>query len=503
MQLIVGGANVGAYIQQSGISESYEKVYDTSNQFTAADGTEIKRCIGVRKSYSVSLDKVPVNVKNMLRSRSRYGYISCIVGAETAHFLVTDFSAQVIIQYGDLNLWTVKFTLKAQNIDTAGSGASGAYSVTCGGTKISMEKNQILGDIKITNNTGGFPASGVVASQLSFTIDLDKFGGEVLYFDPSASCVVGGFDAPTYYVTGRSLSGNSYTITATDRTVFLDLPFNYTTLNQLKDSDGNVAISDVISEIARQTGFTSGSPGTASTVLDKIPYADLATTCRSILDAVSQIACGVWYCTTDNALNFYAFGSYVASVHPSESQRTDIMKGLKKGPICGVLMINNSTSTDTSEEFTEGSIGGTYHAIKITSKYATAARCRALYDRVYGAEYQAFTVSKMMCSTYLSAGTEFYVDDKEKYIATNINISLSYTGAYASLGADVSSETEWDFNGALTRKVNAQIAEGRKYHGVSVSQKNGFACEGAGGKITMSDGTMAFWFSSEPKVNEG
>lgn len=60
MKLIISGADVGAYIQQSGISESYEKVYDTSNQFTAADGTEIKHCLGVRKSFSVSLDKVPV-----------------------------------------------------------------------------------------------------------------------------------------------------------------------------------------------------------------------------------------------------------------------------------------------------------------------------------------------------------------------------------------------------------------------------------------------------------
>lgn len=502
MQLIIGGVDVGAYIQQSGISESYEKVYDTGNQFTAADGTEIKRCLGVRKSYSVSLDKVPLKTKNMLRSRSRYGYISCTVGETASQYLLTDFSAQVVIQYEDLNLWAVKLTLKSKDIDSSSSGYSGIYSVTCGGTKVSMENNQIIGDIRISNNSGGFPASGIVASQLTFTIDIDKFGG-VIYFDPSASCEIGGFDAPTYYVTGRSLSGNEYTITATDRTIFLDLPFNYTTLADHIDSNGNVAIGEVVSEIARQAGFTSGSSGSASSVLDKIPYADLATTCRSILDTISQIACGVWYCTTDNALNFYAFGSYVGTFHPSENQRTDVMQGLTKGPICGVLMINNSTSTDTSEEFSEGSTGGTYHAIKVVSKYANAGRCRALYDRVSGAKYRSFSVSRSVCSTFLPVGTLFYEDEEETYIATNISISLSYTGAYASIGADNSSETEWDFNGALTRQVNAQIEAGRKYHGISISQKDGFVCEGAGGKITMSDGTMSFWFSSEPIVNEG
>lgn len=43
MQLIISGLDVSEYIQQSGFSESYEKVYDTANSFTAADGTEIKR----------------------------------------------------------------------------------------------------------------------------------------------------------------------------------------------------------------------------------------------------------------------------------------------------------------------------------------------------------------------------------------------------------------------------------------------------------------------------
>ena len=502
MQLIIGGVDVSAYIQQSGISESYEKVYDTSNQFTAADGTEIKRCLGVRKSYSISLDKVPLKTKNMLRSRSRYGYIICTVGEDASQYLLNDFSAQVIIQYEELNLWSVKFTLKSKDIDSSSSGSTGIYSVTCGGTKVSMENNQIIGDIRITNNSGGFPSSGVVASQLTFTIDIDKFGG-VIYFDPSASCTIGGFDAPTYYVTGRSLSGNSYTITATDRTIFLDLPFNYTTLEEHKDSDGNVSISEVVNEIARQAGFTSGSAGSASSVLDKIPYADLATSCRSILDAISQIACGVWYCTVGNALNFYAFGSFVASFYPSESKRTDVMRGLTKGPICGVLMINNSTSTDASEEFSEGSTGSTYNAIKIVSKYATAGRCRALYDRVKDAKYTSFSVARAECSYFLPVGTQFQEDAEETYIATNINMSLSYTGAYASVGADNSSETEWDFNGSLTRQVNAQIEAGRKYHGVSINSKNGFTCEGTAGKITMADGTETYYSNSTPLVNEG
>ena len=83
-------------------------------------------------------------------------------------------------------------------------------------------------------------------------------------------------------------------------------------------------------------------------------------------------------------------------------------------------------------------------------------------------------------------------------------MSFSDTGAYASVGADSFSETEWDFTGELTRRVNRQIEAGRKYHGVSITAKDGFTCEGAGGKITMSDGTVTFYSNgSKANVNEG
>lgn len=461
MILVIGKVDVGKYIQQSGISESYSKVYDIANQFTAADGTEIKRCLGAQKSYDISLGNVPVNVKNQLRSRSRYGYIECTVGEETASYMINNFSADIVVKYGDSELWSVRFTLSAKDLIPGSSSQTGIYAVKCDGISFSMAKNEFIGDIKISNNTGGLPVSGIAASQLSFSLDLEKMG-VVIEFDPAGECNVIGMSTPTYYITGRNISGNEYNITATDRTIFLDLPFDYTTLEQFKDDDNNVPVSNVIGEIARKAGFKSSGSGAITSVIDKIPVADLATSCRSILDMLSQIACGVWYCDASDSLQFVQFGSSNSMFSPSDYERTDIMNGMKKGPISGVLMVNNSTNTDTSEIFSEGSTSSTFHAIKITSKYATAERCRAVYDGVKNHTYKAFSVSKCECSYYLPVCTSFSDEHGNSYLATNITINLSRTGGYASIGADMYSETEWDFNGALLKLGNKYPCYRRK-----------------------------------------
>ena len=149
-------------------------------------------------------------------------------------------------------------------------------------------------------------------------------------------------------------------------------------------------------------------------------------------------------------------------------------------------------------------MGDSLQSILITSKYSTEQRAAALYQSVKGKTFTAFAIEHAIVSDYIPLCTQVqFTDSEDTFIAGEATTILSATGIYAALGASVNVETVWDFDGALTRKVNAQIAEGRKYHGVSVSQKDGFVCEGAGGKITMTDGTMAFWFDSEPKVNEG
>lgn len=495
MNIIVGSVNVSAYITQGGISESFAKIYDTSNAFTAADGTEYKKELGVRCAVSVSLENVPENVKNQLRTRSRYDSVTCTVGTETKQYTLDNYSASVIVQREELKLWKVSFTLTEKDIRSSSS--AGVFYVIVEGLKLSFANNDFIGDIKLTCNAGGLPTSGVSASQLSFTVDISKYGWTA-FGSNCAECTVGGFNAPKYYITGRSMNGDEYTITATDRTIFLDLPFDYTVLEAHVDSDGYVQTGQVVSEIARQAGFTSGSTGGA---LQKILYKDLATSCRSVLDIIASASCGTFYCSANNSLEFLQFGAISGTCSAPENQRTDVIKGMEKGPINGVLMINTSTNDGKTQQFSEGSTGSSFSAVKIQSKYATAELCNGVYQGVKGKKYTAFKVDKMVCSAFMSIGTLFSVDEFNSYNATNITMNLSRTGSYASIGTDINNETEWDFSGALTREVNAQIKAGHKYNGVSVSQQGGLVCEGAGGKITSSDGKVTYYTNEKPIAN--
>lgn len=468
MQLVISGLDVGKYIQPSGFSESSEKVYDTAHQFTTADGVEIKRCRGVRKSYNISLDQVPMNVKNMLRSRSRYGYISCTVGENTDQFMLDSFSAQVIIQNDTLDLWTVSFTLSAKTVTGPFANEKGFYSVTCEGREYKMETGEIIGDITITNNSGGLPKSGICASQMSFSLDVSIYGGALPGVSSSAECKIGNFTAPTYYVTGRQLEGSVYTITGTDRTIFLDMPFNYTSCQweAERSKDNTVSTSYVVQCIASQAGFKGFNYGNIPEILPKLPYADLATSCRSILTSLSEIACGTWYCGQSDSLQFFGYGDQSAVYTPFPNESTDLQKGISVGPMAGVIMINDSTDSGDSEQFTAGYVEDSFRAVKIVSKYATASTCGALLNRIKDVEYTAFTLPHCYCYTYYPIGTQVVMNeyDTEFYLATNVTIYLSPTGSYASFSGDASSEFEWDFSGQLTQQVKNRIAENTKYH---------------------------------------
>lgn len=497
MKLIIGGLDVSEYFQQSGIAENMEKVYDSANQFTTADGRDIRFCLGVRKSYSIKLGNVPLNVKNMLRSRSRYGYISCTVGAVTEQFTLDSFSAQVIIQNDTLNLWTVSFTLSAKKVEMGASGDWGIYSVTCDGLTFTMKDGDIVGDIKIVNTAGGMPTSGISASQLTFSLDVSRYGIDFLTFSPSAVCKVGSFIAPTYYITGRSLNDGVLTITATDRTIFLDLPFNYTGLDHWKDKDGFVPTDVVIQNIAHQAGFLGFGYGSIPNILPKMPYADLASSCRSLLDVMAKLACGVWYCTEDDKIMFYDFlgENYSGVCTLADNERTDVRKGIVRGPYSGVLLINESTDSGDAEQFTAGNVESAYAAVKISSKYASGEACGKLYERIDGRSFKTFSISRGFVYNFMPVGSRVITDinTMESYVATNITHYLSAASAYAELSAEAPTESEWDFSGALTQQVNKRIAESVKYHGVALSKKEGLTCDGVGGKITMADGEVKYY----------
>lgn len=398
------------------------------------------------------------------------------------------------------------FTLSAKTVTGPFANEKGFYSVTCEGREYKMETGEIVGDITITNNSGGLPKSGICASQMSFSLDVSVYGGSLPGVSSSAECKIGNFSAPTYYVTGRQLDGNVYTITGTDRTIFLDMPFDYTSCSWEAEhsKDNTVASSYVVQCIASQAGFKGFNYGNIPEIIPRLPYADLATSCRSILTSLSEIACGMWYCGQGDSLQFFGYGDQSAVYTSFPNESADLQKGISVGPMAGVVMINDSTDSGDSEQFTSGYVEDSFRAIKIVSKYATASACSMLLKRIEDVEYTAFTLPHCYCYTFYPIGTQVVMNeyDLEVYLATNIVIYLSPTGSYASFSGDASSEFEWDFSGHLTQQVKDRIAENTKYHGVSISKKEGLVCEGVGSKITMVDGRITFSFNDTKSNSE-
>lgn len=167
-------------------------------------------------------------------------------------------------------------------------------------------------------------------------------------------------------------------------------------------------------------------------------------------------------------------------------------------------MINDSTDSGDSEQFTAGYVEDSFRAVKIVSKYATASSCSRLLNRIKDIEYTAFTLQHCYCYSFYPIGTQVVMNeyDTEVYLATNVTLYLSPTGSYASFTGDASFEFEWDFSGQLTQQVKNRIAENTKYHGVSLSKKEGLVCEGVGCKVTMADGSITF-HTKKHSQNEG
>lgn len=100
MSIILGtDFDVTPYIVQNGISESSQKV--------TASGTNTVK--GAHAVYTVSL-QVPTDIKDRI-SAYISGTFLCTVDGISFTAEMTSFSASVIVEYGELQLWSVSFTV--------------------------------------------------------------------------------------------------------------------------------------------------------------------------------------------------------------------------------------------------------------------------------------------------------------------------------------------------------------------------------------------------------
>lgn len=491
ISLIIGGIDVSDYV--AGVSQQMTKVYDTSNAYTTASGKEKKICKGYQTSYQIKLASVPMELKNQLKAKNRVNKVQVYYNDLTFWASLRSFTASCTT----LDFWEVSFTLTASQIDSDG--------ITLKDYKLQIHYNEsdnvleygtagdsIIGDIKISLNANGLPTSGICASQLSFTLDKNE---DFISPDTNALVQIEGFNCPDFFITSRSYDDNTARFTCTDRSIFLDLPFDSSSLTP--DDEGYVSTDDVLNVIELSCGFY-GHSTTDSVILPKVLYSDIEdTTCRDALQIISDSSLGIFFVDAGENLVFQTIGGgdWETSIVPDD--RTDIITGIVKGPIVGLIARN----TETDITYRQGTTSDAYNCFKIESKYITEELAQQIYNIIYGLTYTEFSISKCEIQRFPRLGGKIYgtaAKDENSYILTAAEVSISCTGVYASLKAAASQESEWDYEGKLTREMNRRIEENRKYNGVSIS-KEGLTCEGTAGKVTMEDGGFWFYGTGQPE----
>lgn len=496
--LTIDDIDVSEYISKNGITSELRKVYDTENSFISESGLDIKKSLGYKKFYSVSLTNVPSTIKNKLKSKLSKTTLYVGVNDNVEHYMMCNFSSSVIIKNDLIDLWSVKFDLEKLEINKSQE-TSKNYSLRIWPLagdeykEYNINNSALIGSIKISQNPGSWPVSGVCSSQLTFT--LSRMNTE--YQDPqtNAKITINGFTTPIFYITQRNFTKSTVTFTCVDKTLFLDKTFD---TSKLTTQSEKVSISEVVSIISEQCTFEDFDISEFPSSFTEIDYNDVYNkSCRDILILLTETAAGFFYCNSENILVFNPLGVKKESVYISEDERTELVEEHKKGPVDSAIMINNKDSANL-QEWIFGTTLDIYSCLKVKSKYMTEEISNEIFNRVQNFRYSCFTVEKCILKNItktINPGAYLYLTSDKTgtyYPIFNINTVLSSTGAYVTLSSDSISEQEYEFMGYITRQLNNKIEENKNYNGCSISN-DGIKCEGAAGKVTLEDGSVYFY----------
>lgn len=105
MSIIIDGIAVTGCVAQGGIQESTQRVYASDS--SSLDASQSK---GAHYVYNISA-QIATDVKETLSDCVAKNAVNCTIGGDTCRAEMTNFTASLAIEHGDLALWDVSFTL--------------------------------------------------------------------------------------------------------------------------------------------------------------------------------------------------------------------------------------------------------------------------------------------------------------------------------------------------------------------------------------------------------
>lgn len=320
-------------------------------------------------------------------------------------------------------------------------------------------------NVKIMQNADGYGTSGVCMSEMTFDIPASDYGFQEI--PPAAKVtfhMIGAGDtlltiAPTFYIYSRSKNGAVISFKCYDRMIWTEQPID---INESRFVDGQLESQWIVQHISSQCGFNGWGLGGTSTYVPELylPEEDvIQKNCHDILNSISEAWCGFFKVDNDNKLVFIPFGS-TYSLDNTADKHTSVSAGGVKGPIMRVVMSNGS------ETFSAGNSGAdVFNVLKISSKYASGDIAAQIMERVNNYVYEAWECKKCIIGND-NGGIEInaaiaFADGSER-IANHITKIPTAAGIFISCGSNDVTETEFDYLGVLSRKINNKIGDGEK-----------------------------------------
>ena len=314
-------------------------------------------------------------------------------------------------------------------------------------------------------------------------------------FNADDSVTVVGFSGlPEFYVDGQSLGENSVSITAYDRCRKLSQPFDYSSLQNGVDKNGDpvfitASADPIIEMIAKQCGF-SVVYGTGELLVTELsPDTYKGTSCNSIMENLASASGCFVCCDSGNALRLQKIGNGISSTVASANSK--VIKYPNKEFLRLVV------SGDKSEIYDIGS-GSVKNIHEISNSLITESIAENLAAKILPFEYVPVNFNAVLNGNVDPYGT--VTVGKNNYTVTNISINLCADGAVASLSAPVVSECSSAYNNLLTRQINQRIAANKIYGNTQISGSGGlkftdrdgnsYGFNTASGGVTEYDGAM-------------
>lgn len=321
-----------------------------------------------------------------------------------------------------------------------------------------------FGAVTIKQQCDGIGLSGVATAQLTVSVTTAEYEAKKPKSNALVRFIVKKDDLRKEYifwVASRRKSGGKVDFVCYDRMAFSDA---YVDEEKLSYNEDVITAVDLVTAIAGLCGIENiDSSITTIGYFGSLPFKkeDIANkTARTLLDEISKAWCGYFKITYENTLCFISFNKEAITGLVTE-QHTAIVTGNEKGPITKIEVHGD-------EQFTAGNKDAdAFETIKISTKFASQELADALLARIQGATYEGWNCSKAIIPVEtipdITAIMQFKGDPSGviRY-ANNATITFNATNVYFSGGANETTENEFEYVGALSRKIEERIKDGEK-----------------------------------------